>query len=863
VQGGRFRNREPRYPVGALIRCAFLLLLLIPSSLCAAEPVVWTEASPLPEPLGVAGPFVGVMDGSLYVAGGAHFETSPFQGGAKRWVDNVWALDAPGGAWREAGKLPRPLGYGVSVSTPDGMIWAGGSDAQQHYRDVWRVRSSNGGVELEELPPLPEACANMAGAILNGVLYVAGGQAAPDSKTALHNFWSLELANVAQGWRELEPWPGPARIHPVVASQDGAAYIFSGAELLADANGAATRRFLTDGYRYRSGEGWQSVAGPPQPLVAAPAIAWGQAHILVFGGDDGSRFFQNAELGDAHPGFPRTVWAYHTITDAWANLGDAPFGHVTTTAVEWRGSIAVPSGEDRPGHRSPRVWLGSPTAAEARFSALDYGVLAVYLASLVWIGFYVSRREATTDDFFLAGRRIPWWAAGLSIYGTQLSSISFVAIPAKVYATDWVYLLIQLSIVLIAIPVVFLYLPFFRQTNLTTAYEYLERRFNLGVRWFASASFILFQIGRMSIVLFLPAIALSTVTGMDVYVSIGLMGVLATLYTVMGGIEAVIWTDVVQVFVLLGGAFLSLAVILLNVDGGFSGLLAQGAAAGKFHVFNWTWDYTTTAVWVVLVGNLFNNLVPYTSDQAVVQRYLTTKDERSAARGIWMNALLIIPSTLMLFLLGTGLWAFYRARPELLSPSLPTDSIFPLFLSQQLPAGLAGLVIAGVFAASMSTLDSSLNSVATALVTDFYGRLRPKADDRSKLRLAKGLTALLGAVATLAAVGLASLDIGSLWDAFQGMMGLFGAGLAGLFALGIFTTRANGSGALLGVVVSAGVLAWVQRSTDVHFFLYGMVGIVTCFVVGYGASLVLPAASRALEGLTLYTRGKPNRGNVV
>lgn len=841
----------------------WLPLLFIPALLHAADPVGWSEATEAPEPLGVAGPFAGVSDGALILAGGAHFPTSPFEGGTKRWVDRVWALDEPGGEWREAGVLPRPLGYGVSVTTPDGMIWAGGSDADRHYADVWRVRLAGGRVAFESLPPLPAACANAAGAVLAGVLYIAGGQSAPGATEALHTFWALDLANVERGWQELEPWPGPPRILPVVAAQDGALYLFSGAELLADANGAATRRFLQDGYRFLPGEGWKALTGPPRPTAAAPSLAWGPAHIFIFGGDDGSKFARNAELGDRHPGFSHTVWAYHTITDAWARLGEAPFGHVATTAVEWRARITIPSGEDRPGHRSPEVWLGQPAQPEARFSALDYAVLAVYLAGLVGIGFYVSKREATTDDFFLAGRRIPWWAAGLSIYGTQLSSISFVAMPAKVFATDWVYLLIQISIVLIAIPVVFLYLPFFRQTNLTTAYEYLERRFNLSVRLFASASFILFQIGRMSIVLFLPAIALSTVTGINVYVSIGLMGVLATLYTVLGGIEAVIWTDVVQVFVLLGGALLSLGVILANIDGGLSGLIAQGMAAQKFHVFNWTWDYTTTAVWVVLIGNLFNNLVPYTSDQAVVQRYLTTKDERSAARGIWTNALMIIPSTLVLFLLGTGLWAFYRARPELLSPTLPTDSIFPLFLSQQLPAGLAGLVIAGVFAASMSTLDSSLNSVATAITTDFYGRLRPGAGDRRKLRLAKRLTALLGALATLAAVGLASLDIGSLWDAFQGMMGLFGAGLAGLFALGIFTTRAHGSGALTGAVVSAGVLAWVQRATDVHFFLYGMVGIVTCFVVGYGASLVLPHGDKPLQGLTIYTRGKPGAASSV
>ena len=498
--------------------------------------------------------------------------------------------------------------------------------------------------------------------------------------------------------------------------------------------------------------------------------------------------------------------------------------------------------------------FGAPAPSRSGFRTLDYVALGLYLAALAAIGVYFSRGEGGTGDFFLAGRRIPWWAAGLSIYGTQLSSISFIAIPAKVFATDWVYILVQASIVLVAFPAAWLYLPFFRRLNVTTAYEYLEARFNLAVRLFASASFILFQVGRMAIVLFLPAIALTTVTGIDVYVSILLMGVLATFYTAMGGVEAVIWTDVLQVFVLLGGALLSLALILTRLDGGLVDLFQTAGAAGKLHVFDWKWDYTTTAVWVVLIGNFFNNLVPYTSDQAVVQRYLTTKDEASARKSIWVNAVMLVPSTLILFTLGTALWAFYGAHPQLLDPELPVDAVFPLFIAQQLPVGIAGLVVAGVFAASMSTLDSSLNSVAAAIVTDFYGRFRRDVADSAKLRLARWLTVVFGALATTAAIGLAASNVGSLWDAFQATMGLFGGALAGLFALGIFTRRAHGAGALVGAAASIVALAWVQRSTPLHFFLYGMIGVLTCVIVGYLASLALPGGHRKLTGLTLFDR---------
>ncbi len=829
----------------------------------AASPFAWRPLPTLPEPLGVAGAFAGVVDGALVVAGGAHFPVSPFEGGTKVWVDRIWVLEPGADEWTDGGRLPQPLAYGASITIDQGVLLIGGSDSERHHPNVMLLRRQGGVINISQLPPLPLPLANHGAALLGDTIYVVGGQTAPDALEALNTVWAAKLGDLLNPvtlpiWLPVDPPPGPGRILPVVAAQEGSLYIFSGAELLADESGAPTRRFLSDGYRFTPGQGWSAVSGPPSPIVAAPAIAWGPQHIATFGGDDGSLFFRQQELGANHPGFPKRTLTYHTVTDRWADFGEPPFSQLTTTAVAWQGGVVIPSGEDRPGHRTPAVWMGAPAPPAAAFGRLDYLVLTLYLASLVAIGFFFSKRERGTDDFFLAGRRIPWWAAGLSIYGTQLSSISFIAMPAKVYATDWVYFLLQMTIIMVAFPVVWIYLPFFRRTNLTTAYEYLESRFNVGVRLFASAAFVLFQFGRMAIVLFLPSIALATVTGLNVYLCILLMGVLATAYTVMGGIEAVIWTDVVQVFVLLGGALLSLGVILTRIDGGLGGLISLGAANGKFHMFNWSWDFTTTAVWVVVVGNFFNNLIPYTSDQAVVQRYLTTPDEKSAARSIWTNAVLLLPSTLILFTLGTGLWAFYRSRPELLNPNLPADSVFPLFIAQQLPAGVSGLVIAGVFAASMSTLDSSLNSVATALTTDFYGRFT-NATDAQKLRLARVLTALLGAVATGASIVLATFSVGSLWDTFQAAMGLFGGSLAGLFVLGIFTRRANWMGALTGAVSSIVILAFVQQRTPVHFFLYGFVGVMSCVIVGYLASLLAPVEEKPLEGLTLHPTASDNR----
>ena len=833
----------------------------------------WGELPSLPDPVGFAGPFAGVSSGALIVAGGANFPGGrPWDGHPKIWHDGIFVLTEPSGKWWRTGKLPRPLGYGVSVNHKDRLICIGGGDKERHYADAFELAWTDGGIKVTVLPSLPKPVAFFCGAVVGDTVYVAGGIEQPDSPTTMKTFWALDLSKPTgeRQWQELEPWPGRPRMLAVAAAQAKSFFLFSGTDLVPGDDGKSRREYLTDAYRYAPNEGWKRIADLPQPTVAAPtpAISLGQSHILVFGGDNGENASRVAELKDQHPGFPAEVLAYHTVTDTWIkggellkNVGADPANNpnagvwppVTTVATWWNDRIVIPSGEVRPGVRTPRVLAARPKQYEANFGAVNYAVLAAYLVVLVWMGFYFAKRERSTDDFFLAGRRIPWWAAGLSIYGTQLSAITFMAIPATIYATNWVPFLATVCIVAVAPVVVFLYLPFFRRLNVTTAYEYLEKRFNVAVRLFGSLSFILYQLGRMGIVLLLPAIALSAATGINMYVCIALMGVLCTIYTVLGGIEAVIWTDVLQVFVLLGGAIISLCIIVGSIDGGVAGIVEIAKADAKLDVVIWSWDYSIMAVWVVVVGNLFANLVPYTTDQAVIQRYLTTKDEKAAARAIWTNAALVIPGSLVFYAVGTALYAFFKSNAGLLEPTLKNDAIFPLFIAQQLPVGVAGLVIAGVFAASMSSLDSSLNSVATALVTDFYRRFKPDAEDHGCLVLARTLTVILGVLATVASLVMASMDVRSLWFLFTKILGLLGGGLAGIFALGVFTRRTTGVGALVGAVTGSALTVFVWRCTSTHFFLYAAIGIATCFVVGYLVSLVLPARPKDLSELTLFT----------
>lgn len=827
------------------MKITILLILIFLGSLtplsaekAAEQQLAWSSLPELPQ--AISGHFAGVSNNALIVAGGAYFPVSPFDGGQKFWTNTIYVLEAGADNWQLADSLAHPLAYGATVNLADGILCIGGNDSQQMYQDVFKLTWKDGEIIQTPFPKLPIPCAMAGAARLGNIVYVAGGQDTPAASAALKKFWALNLEQLEAGWQALEAWPGPGRILPVVESQDDGIYLISGCELFPNADGQTNRRYLSDGFRYHSKTGWQNIAPVPAPVTAAPSIAHQQTYILVFGGDDGTLAGQIQALGNNHPGFRNDILAYHTITDTWQVIDQTPLPTVTTTAVLFNGSIIIPGGEDRPGHRSPEVYAAKFNLETARFGFLNYTVLALYLLALLAIGFYFSKREKSTDDFFLGGKRIPWWAAGLSIYGTQLSAITFMAIPAKAYATDWVYILGGFGIVAVAPIVIYFYLPHFRKQNITTAYEYLETRFNYAVRAFASTMFILFQLGRMGIVIFLPAVALTSVTGLNIVTCILLMGVLCTIYTALGGIEAVIWTDVLQVVVLLGGALLSLVIIAANLEGGFGEIIQVGSANAKFHMFNWSWDYTITAVWVVLIGNLLSNLMPYTADQVVVQRYLTTVDEKQAARSIWTNAAITIPTQLLFFGLGTSLYVLYKSQPELLNLNISTDAIFPWFISQQLPAGLAGLVIAGLFAAAMSSLDSSMNSVSAALVTDFYRRLKKTVSETDTLRLARWLTVLMGVIGTATALIMATFEIKSLWDVFFKLLGLSGGSLAGIFALGVFTTKANGPGTLTGALASTIILYWVQSATELHFFLYAAVGIVSCFVVGYLASVIFP-----------------------
>ena len=590
--------------------------------------------------------------------------------------------------------------------------------------------------------------------------------------------------------------------------------------------------FTTDGklngiHRYNLRlKKWEAIALPETLPEGAfsNAMARGSAHIALLD-DEGA-----------------AMSLYHTITNTFISYPcpDIPEGS-TLAGRTLSGNKIVELTTDGASVKASAYEFDK---VRKGFKTADLIVMVLYFLALVLIGFYFSKRQKSSDDYFKGGQRIPWWAAGLSLFATALSAITFMSIPAKSYATDWSYILFNSGIVLICPLIIFLFIPFFRKLNISTAYEYLEVRFNKATRLICSVAFIVYQVGRMGVVLFLPSIAIHIVTGMNIFLCIALMGVFSIIYTRMGGIEAVVWTDALQTIILLGGALFCVGHLIHSSGLGFSGTFQAAAESGKFFLGSTKFDLTNASMWTVLIATVFTNITTYGTDQSMVQRYLSTSSEKAAKRSVLTNAVIVIPATLIFFTIGTLLFVFYNTHPVELSMTMDsTDAIFPWYIYSNLPTGITGLLISGIFAAAMSTLSGSMNSAATAYVVDIRPNLLRKVetDKARELKVAKTATLIIGLLSLAFACMMATWNIDSLWDEFNKILGLVLGSMGGLFFLGMVTKRANATGALIGMAVSVLVQFIVAKYTPVYLLLYTTVGFITCFVVGYLASLAFPS----------------------
>jgi len=495
---------------------------------------------------------------------------------------------------------------------------------------------------------------------------------------------------------------------------------------------------------------------------------------------------------------------------------------------------------------------------------INFTIIAVYMLAMAAFGFLFSKKQKTTTDYYVAQGKIPSWAMGISLMATLISSMTFIAYPAASYKGGWELLTPGLMVPVALLLVAFVLVPFYRKHIGVSAYEYFGKRFGSLTRIYSSFAFSLNHFAKMGFIFYLLAIAMAGMTGWNVYAIIIGLGVVTVFYTMVGGIEAVIWTDVIQGIILMLGMILSLVYILFlsGVDGGE--ILSLAAEKNKFSLGDPSFNFHGQTIVVLLVYGFAWNFQKYSADQTIVQRYLSVKTDKDALKGTALGALLCIPIWAIFMLIGTSLWGFYEISGEALPAHIQkAEEIFPHFLMTHMPIGLNGLVIAAMMAAAMSTLSSDLNCLSAIVVKDYYVMAKPKATDKSQLNFGRWSVFVFGILCVIIAIGLVQSQ-GSALSIWYTVSSVVSAGLAGLFFLAFMSTRANRNGTFIGIAACIAFTAWATatmgkgQSFDLGFlkeplngYMVGVIGHVVLVVVGYSASYLFPKQENIRE-LTLW-----------
>jgi solute:Na+ symporter, SSS family len=760
------------------------------------------------------------LDGlSLGTAGGVHLAAGGLtpQGTPRAEV----YFRTPGDdRWTAAGDLPDTRAFAATVTDGDRLLLVGGQANGVPTTLVTALRIVDRRVETTALPPLPASLARPAATLRQGTLYALGNDA-----TGANRFFSLALGLPDPQWEEREPWPGAALLAPQFLFSFEHFYLFG-----QTAEGPV-------GYRWEPRRGWRAISTPISWGDRSSAFSYGESHVLAL-------------VDDEAPGI--AVNAYHVLTDTWVNLGtwEAEGAPRATLAGDRIVALA--------GDAATTITLIPPRTFF--HSWIDGGMIVLYLLGMIGMGAYFVRKERNTTDYFRAGNNVPWWAIGMSLFATAASAISLMTMPGKSFSSDWTFFAISVYSALCLPLALFFIAPLIRRLRIATAFQYLEQRFGIVARMIGSTIFILSQImARMAPIIFLPSLAMSAVTGIPVVYWILVIGLVTTLYTFLGGLSAVIWTDTIQGFIMLATVAGCLILILFRIDYSFTEAWTILRENDKLHTFDWSFSIEYGVVWVVLLGTVFNTLIGV-GDQNFVQRVQAAPSLRDAKKAVATQMAVAIPINVVLFGLGTALYLYFKQHPAEINPTIRTDSIYPFFAAQQLPVGVSGLVIAALLAASMSTVSSAICSIANIGVDDFYRRFAKNVSESSALLVGRVLSITVGMLGIGGAFFIMGADDTSVWDWALRIAGLIGNGTVGLFGLGLLTRRANQIGVLIGLACGTFVTFYVQTETSITFWLYMAIGSTVTFVVGYIMSLLfapLYKEPKSLKGLTIYSLPPP------
>lgn len=470
---------------------------------------------------------------------------------------------------------------------------------------------------------------------------------------------------------------------------------------------------------------------------------------------------------------------------------------------------------------------------------IDLIIFFLFTGGIVVFGCSFFNKKLSSDEFTSAGRSLPGWVVGMSIFATYVSSISYLGYPGNAYSSNWNAFVFSLSIPIASYFAAKYFVPFYRNQGSVSAYSFLEERFGTWARLYASACYLLTQIARMGSILFLLALPMNLLMGWNIQLVIIFTSIAIIVYSMLGGIKAVIWTEAIQGFILIGGALICLVVLLFSMPEGPTQTFEMAISDHKFDLGSFSADLSTSTFWVCLIYGIFTNLQNYGIDQNYVQRYHTAKNEKEAKFSALFGGYLFIPVSAIFFLIGTALYTYYQVYPKLLpAEGIKADYVFPLFIVNQLPTGLTGLLIASIFAAGMSTVATSVTSSSTIVLTDYYQRIRKQTSDRERLWVLKVASLVIGVLGILIALALVNVD--SILDAWWKLSSIFSGGMLGLFLLGYLAKKAKNIDAAIGVICGAIVIAWISADqwlglpeSGIHEYLAIVLGTLIIFLVGF------------------------------
>ena len=469
-------------------------------------------------------------------------------------------------------------------------------------------------------------------------------------------------------------------------------------------------------------------------------------------------------------------------------------------------------------------------------SHVDFAIIALYLAGITLFGLRFRKKQRTLRDYFLAGRDIPWWAIALSIVAAETSTLTIISIPGLAYDTNLTFLQVVMGYVVGRVVISFILLPQYFRGDLYTAYELIECRFGRGLRSMTAGLFLLTRAAAEGVRVYAVSIVVAIALGTGQVISIAIITALTLIYTFEGGLAAVIWTDVVQTVIYVGGTLVGLATILHLVPGGWSAIHAAAAAAGKLQVFNFSTSiFIPYTFWAGLIGGTFLTTASHGTDQLIVQRLLAARGQQQSALALLSSGLAVLFQFALFLIVGIMLWAYYRVPSKMFGTP---DRIYPTFIVTRMPHGISGLLIAAILAAAMSNLSAALNSLSSSAIMDFYAQLRPQTDEKTKMRLSR-IATLAWALVLFGLAVIALHKVGRVVEVGLQIASVAYGALLGVFLLGVLTRRANQRGAMAGMACGFAVELYLWLGTHIPWTWWVMVGTAVTFTVGWIASILV------------------------